>query len=76
MASTIKHRKVNIVTLEPGEQVLEYCKPYDIAIMPSAEGWWLKFVDAQGQVDCYGAPYPSLNHALWSAKAAAEFGTE
>lgn len=76
MATIIKHRKVNIVALEMDENLNEHCHPFDIAIVPTLEGWWLKFVDAEGLVDSYDAPYPSFNHALWSAKAAAEFGTD
>lgn len=75
MATVIKHRSVNIVVLEAGEEIAKLCDAGDIAILTDAAGWWLKFVGEGGHVDCYGAPYPSYNEALWSAKAAAEFGT-
>lgn len=75
MATVITHHRVNIVVLETGEEIARLCGPGDIAIVTDAAGWWLKFVGEDGQVDCYGEAYPSYNEALWSAKAAAEFGT-
>jgi hypothetical protein len=75
MATVVRHRKVNIVVLERSEQIAGHCRRGDIAIVPDSDGWWVKFVGEGGQVDCYGDPYPSYNEALWSAKAAAEFGT-
>nr|WP_315261234.1 hypothetical protein [uncultured Duganella sp.] len=75
MVNVIKHRKVNIVVLAQDEQIAAHCGEGDIAILSDKEGWWIKFVGADGQIDCYGDPYPSYNEALWSAKAAAEFGT-
>ncbi len=75
MANVIKHRKVKIVVLEQGDDMVEQCRPGDIAILSDAAGWWIKFVGEGGQVDCYGIPYASYNEALWAAKAAAEFGT-
>jgi hypothetical protein len=75
MATVIKHRSVKIVVLEDGEEIAKLCSPGDIAIVTDVSGWWLKFVGEGGEVDCYGEPYPSYNEALWSAKAAAEFGT-
>jgi hypothetical protein len=75
MATVIKHHSVNIVVLKGGEEIAGLCAPGDIAIVSDAAGWWLKFVGEGGHVDCYGEPYPSYNEALWSAKAAAEFGT-
>ena len=75
MAKVVRHRKVKIVALEHGEDIAGHCREGDIAIVADSAGWWLKFVGAGGQVDCYGIPYASYNEALWSAKAAAEFGT-
>jgi hypothetical protein len=75
MAEVIKHRKVKIVVLAAGEEIGGHCGEGDIAILSDSAGWWIKFVGADGHVDCYGDPYPSYNEALWSAKAAAEFGT-
>jgi hypothetical protein len=75
MATVITHHGVNIVLLDDNEEIAGLCTPGDIAIVTDASGWWLKFVGEGGQVDCYGEPYPSYNEALWSAKAAAEFGT-
>jgi hypothetical protein len=75
MAKVINHHSVKIVVMEEGEEIAGHCGPGDIAIVTDAAGWWLKFVGEDGQVDCYGDPYPSYNEALWSAKAAAEFGT-
>ncbi|WP_229257040.1 hypothetical protein [Duganella lactea] len=75
MAKVIKHRRVNIVVLEQGEPIEAHCGEGDIAILCNAEEWWIKFIGAGGHIDCYGDPYPSYNEALWSAKAAAEFGT-
>ena len=75
MAEVIKHRKVNIVVLAAEEGIDGHCREGDIALLKDEAGWWIKFVGADGQIDCYGEPYPSYNEALWSAKAAAEFGT-
>ncbi|SHH00886.1 hypothetical protein [Massilia sp. CF038] len=75
MATVVKHRKVNIVILDEGEQIEALCKPGDIAIRARADGWWNSFVDADGAVEHYDMPYPSYNEALWAAKAAAEYGT-
>jgi len=75
MATVLRHRKVNIVVLEQDEPIAGHCRDGDIAIVVDGEGWWIKFVGADGHIDCYGDPYPSYNEALWSAKAAAEFGT-
>ncbi|MRW88681.1 hypothetical protein GJ699_01620 [Duganella sp. FT80W] len=75
MADIIKHRKVNIVILAQDEEIGGHCREGDIAILSDAAGWWIKFIGADGHIDCYGDPYPSYNEALWSAKAAAEFGT-
>ncbi|MFA9217102.1 MAG: hypothetical protein ACEQSK_08355 [Sphingomonadaceae bacterium] len=76
MATVLRHRKVKIVVLDVGELIDGHCGPGDIAILADASGWWTKFVGEDGQVDCYGDPYPSYNEALWAAKAAAEFGLE
>jgi hypothetical protein len=75
MATTINHRGVRIVTLEAGEQILDYCGSDDIAIVKDEDGWWTYFVGADGEVDGYDAPFESLNKALGTAKAAAEFMT-
>jgi hypothetical protein len=74
MVTVVRHRKVNIVVLERSEQVTGHCRRGDIAIVADSDGWWVKFVGEGDQVECYGDPYPSYNEALWSAKAAAEFG--
>jgi hypothetical protein len=74
MVTVVKHRKVNIVVLAEHEQLGEHCKAGDIAILSDGQGWWVKFVGDDGHVDCYGEPFPSYNEALWSSKAAAEFG--
>ena len=75
MATIMRHRKVKIVVLEQNEQIASECGAGDIAIVVDNAGWWVKFIGAGGEVDCYGIPYPSYNEALWAAKAAAEFGT-
>jgi hypothetical protein len=74
MATVVQHRKVNIVVLEQNEDIKGNCRGGDIAILADSAGWWVKFIGAGGQVDCYGIPYASYNEALWAAKAAAEFG--
>jgi hypothetical protein len=74
MSNTIRHRNVNIVTLEPGETVASHCQPGDIALSPEDAGWNVHFVGEKGEVDSYDAPFESYNKALWTAKAAAEFG--
>lgn len=75
MASIIRHRNVNIVVLDAGESIEGHCGPGDIAICAAADGWWNSFVAVDGSVDSYDQPYPTYQHALWAAKAAAEFGT-
>jgi hypothetical protein len=74
MVTVVKHRKVNIVVLDAGEQIGVHCAPGDIAIVTAADGWWIHFIGSDGAVDSYDRPYPSYNEALWAAKAAAEFG--
>ncbi|OFA09224.1 hypothetical protein [Duganella phyllosphaerae] len=74
MATVVKHRGVNIILLEAGEQLLQVCRTGDIGIVEDGEGWWIKFIGDNGAIDCYGQPYPSYNEALWTAKAAAEYG--
>ena len=74
MPTIVRHRKVNIIVLAPGETVAQCCRPGDIAIVAADDGWWTQFVGADGHIDSYDEPYPSYNEALWSAKAAAEFG--
>lgn len=74
MAQTIRHRKVNIVELEPGEAILDHCRRGDIALAAGSGGWYLHFVGADGVLDSYETPYASAREALWAAKAAAEFG--
>jgi hypothetical protein len=75
MATVINHHSVKIVVLDGDDEISRLCGAGDIAIVTDASGWWIKFVGEGGHVDCYGEPYPSYNEALWSAKAAAEFGT-
>ena len=74
MATIIKHRRVNIVVLDPGEAIAGHCGPGDIAIRAASDGWWTSFVASDGSIDSYDQPYRSYNEALWAAKAAAEFG--
>ena len=74
MSSFITHRRVRIVTLEPGENILEKCCAGDIALAPDGDKWWTHFVGENGKVDSYDEPYDSYNKALWAAKAAAEMG--
>jgi hypothetical protein len=74
MANVVTHRKVKIVVLEQGEALSGHCRPGDIAIEADAAGWWLRFVGEDGAVESYDLPYPSCQEAMWSAKAAAEFG--
>jgi hypothetical protein len=74
MATVLVHRKVNIVSLEAGEAIARFCKPGDIAIVATAEGWWNNFIGRNGDVAGYDRPYASYLEALWAAKAAAEFG--
>ena len=76
MASVIKHRRVNIVTLAEGEAILEHCRSGDIALAQDGAGWWVHFVGEDGAIDSYDAAFPSYNKALWTAKAAAEFSSE
>lgn len=74
MPTIINHRNTRIVTLETGETLADHCLPGDIALVQDARGWWANFVDEDGQAQGYDAPFDSYNKALWTAKAAAEFG--
>lgn len=74
MATTVKHRQVNIVVLDEGEEIGAVCAPGDIAISAGADGWWTSFVADDGHIDSYDIPFGTYNEALWAAKAAAEFG--
>jgi hypothetical protein len=76
MATIVKHRNVNIITLEPGETIEEHCSAGDIALVRQDDGWWTKFIGADGRIDSYDAPFATYNESLWAAKAAAEFGLE
>ncbi|AIY39713.1 hypothetical protein LT85_0553 [Collimonas arenae] len=76
MSTAIKHRRINIVTLTVGEAIPEHCGNGDIALVQDDAGWWVHFVDEDGAIDGYDAPFPSYNKALWTAKAAAEFAAE
>jgi len=73
MSTTIVHRRINIVTLDPDEDIATHCGPDDIALVQEGGGWWVHFVGENGVSDTYDAPFDSYNHALWAAKAAAEF---
>ena len=75
-STTIIHRGITIATLTANEQVEGRCAPGHMAIREQADGWWLYFVDQDGSVSGYDTPYPSHQHALWAAKAAAEFSAE
>lgn len=76
MATVIKHRRINIVTLAAGESIAEHCRSGDIAIVQDEHGWWAHFVGDNNEVSGYDAPFESYNKALWTAKAAAEFAAE
>jgi hypothetical protein len=76
MPTIIRHRKVNIVVLSEEELLLDFVKPLEIFIVPERDMWWTHFVDKDGSVDSYDAPFPTYNQALWAAKAAAEFGLD
>jgi len=73
MPTVITHRRINIVTLGPGETIAAHCHAGDIALVQDNDGWWTQFVGEDGQVDGYDEPFDSYNKALWTAKAAAEF---
>lgn len=73
MPNIITHRRINIVTLAPGETIAEHCVPDDIALLEDEAGWWVHFVSEGGASDTYDAAFDSYNKALWTAKAAAEF---
>lgn len=75
MPNTITHRRINIVTLAPGESIAAHCAPDDIALLQDEGGWWVHFVGEDGMSDTYDAPFESYNQALWTAKAAAEFSS-
>ena len=76
MAIKIRHRGVNIVTLEAGDDIAALCSPGDIALEQDGGGWWTRFVDDDGNIESYDAPFENYNKALWTAKAAAEFQAE
>lgn len=73
MATIVKHRNTNIVTLAPREPIAGNCSAGDIALVEENGGWWTHFVGEDGTIDSYDEPFASYNEALWAAKAAAEF---
>lgn len=75
-SKTIIHRGITIYTLTASQEVENLCPPGHTAIREQADGWWLYFVDCDGSVTGYDAPFPSHTEALWAAKAAAEFSAE
>lgn len=75
MATTIRHRSTDIVTLEEGERIADKCVPGDIALVQENGGWWTHFIGEDGSVDSYDEAYPTYNQALWAAKAAAEYSS-
>jgi hypothetical protein len=76
MSTTIKHRKVTIVTLDAGETIADHCRAGNIAIVQESDGWWTHFVGENGASESYDVAFDSYNQALWAAKAAAEFDSE
>lgn len=76
MATTIRHCGINIVTLQQGDRLDALCAPGDIVLEQDGTGWWTRFIDEDGSVESYDAPFESYNKALWTAKAAAEFQAE
>lgn len=75
MPKRIIHRRVGIVTLEPGERIADHCEPEEIALVPGAEGWWVHFVADDGTSETYDEAFESHDKAMWAAKAAAEFSS-
>lgn len=73
MATTIRHRSTDIVTLEEGECITDKCVAGDIALVRENDGWWTHFIGEDGSVESYDEAYPTYNEALWAAKAAAEY---
>ena len=76
MSTMIKHRKIHIFTMAPGESIVDHCRPRDIALVQEGERWWTHFVGEDGNIESYDIPFDSYNKALWAAKAAAEFESE
>lgn len=76
MCTIIKHRRVNIVTLQEGESIADHCRSGDIVIVQDESGWWTQFVGEGGEIEGYDTPFDSYDKALWTAKAAAEFSSE
>jgi len=76
MATILTHRGTRIVTLADGERIEDHCVADDMAIVATAQGWWLYFVGPDDDIDGYDEPYDSADKALWAAKAAAEFAAE
>ncbi|TFW25203.1 hypothetical protein E4L96_05595 [Massilia arenosa] len=74
MATKLIHRRVPIFTLADGETIAATCTANSIALVRDDAGWWTCFVGEDGAVERYDEPFPSQEQALWSAKAAAEFG--
>ncbi|WP_219118171.1 hypothetical protein [Janthinobacterium sp. UMAB-56] len=72
----ITHRGISITTLTSIQDVAAHCAPGQTAIREQSDGWWLYFVDEDGKVDGYDAPFASHAEALWAAKAAAEFSAQ
>jgi len=76
MPTKIKHRNVNIITVELGEALPAQCHPGDILLVQDKSGWWTRFVGDDGEIESYDEPFDNYNKALWTAKAAAEYASE
>lgn len=74
--NTLVHRGITIVSLAAGDDIAGNCLPGQTAIRQQDDGWWLYFVDSDGSIDGYDAPFAAFDEALWAAKAAAEFSAE
>lgn len=73
---SIVHHGITISMLSADADIATHCAPGQSAIRAQPDGWWLYFVDSDGSVDGYEAPFASLDEAVWAAKAAAEFSAE
>jgi len=75
MATSIRHRRTTIVTLEEGDRIGDQSAAGDIVLAQENGGWWVHFIGDDGSVESYDEPYPTYNQALWTAKAAAEYAS-
>jgi len=73
MAERIQYRfndqACETVILDDAETIANQCSPGDAAVVPSADGWWICFVGAHGDL-CWEGTLDSAEEAVEIINAA------